>query len=111
MQIKNDGLNRRDGANLAADRANDADRLTNQGAAGPKASQAPPAPDHLELSPAVQVLRTALDEAAAKPEIREALVQRMRALDAAGELGRDTGKLADAIIDSWLSGTGEGGDA
>jgi anti-sigma28 factor (negative regulator of flagellin synthesis) len=105
MRIRNDG------PNLPTERSGEAELAIDQGTSSPRASHTPPATDQLELSPNVQVLRTALDEAAGTPEIREDLVRRMQALNDRGELGRDAGKLADAIIDNWLGASREGEDA
>jgi anti-sigma28 factor (negative regulator of flagellin synthesis) len=41
------------------------------------------------------------------PEIRTDLVERMRALLAAGELGNDAGLLADSLIDNMLDKTSD----
>ena len=41
------------------------------------------------------------------PEIRTDLVERMRVLLAAGELGNDTGLLADSLIDNMLDKTSD----
>ena len=74
--------------------------------------EAPPAPrpsaqahgtDQLTLSADVQAMQTAFERALAAPEIRTDVVTRMQALADAGELGRDAGRLADAIIDHWLT--------
>ena len=40
------------------------------------------------------------------PAIRTELVERMRALLAAGELGNDAGQLADSLIDSIATSPG-----
>lgn len=104
MRITNDG------PNLPADRTGEADRAANQGAGAARAPQAPVATDQIELSPEAQLLKTALDQVKGQPEIRQDLVRRMQALNDRGELGRDTGKLADAIIDSWLGVPREGED-
>ena len=104
MRIRNDGLN------LPADRSGEADRVANQGASGARATQTPATTDQIELSPEAQLLRTALDQVAGQPEIRQDLVRRMQALNDRGELGKDAGKLADAIIDSWLGVPREGED-
>lgn len=104
MKIRNDGLN------LPADRSGEADRVANQGPGAARAPQAPAATDQIELSPEAQVLKTALDQVKGEPDIRQDLVRRMQALNDRGELGRDAGKLADAIIDSWLGVPREGED-
>jgi flagellar biosynthesis anti-sigma factor FlgM len=73
----------------------------------PTASSRPsgPAPgtDQLTLSADVQAVKTAFEGALAAPEIRTDVVARMKALDDAGELGRDATRLADAMIDHWLT--------
>lgn len=59
--------------------------------------------DQVLLSPDVQLVRTAMDTAAHTPDVRGDAVDRMRALLANGGVGTDAGRLADAIIDSWLN--------
>ena len=59
--------------------------------------------DTVRISDDVQFVRTALERANAQPEIRPEVVQRMRELIARGELGADAEKLADALIDRWLT--------
>jgi hypothetical protein len=66
------------------------------------ATQAP-GTDQLTLSAEVQIMQMAFERALAAPEIRTDVVTRMQALDQAGELGRDAGRLADAMIDHWLT--------
>lgn len=67
--------------------------------AGPAASTSA---DQLTLSPTVQLLKTATDAAAVAPDVRQDVVERMRALLERGEVGADAGRLADAIIDDVL---------
>jgi flagellar biosynthesis anti-sigma factor FlgM len=105
MKIRNDA------PQLPTDRTADADRVTPSGATNARATQGAAATDQLALSPEAQLLKATLDRAAGEPEIRQDLVRRMRELDARGELGRDAGKLADAILDNWLGGPREGDDA
>src|SRR5262245_31974667 len=62
-----------------------------------------PGTDQLTLSADVQTMQTAFERALAKPEVREDVVARMRALADADELGRDADRLADAMIDHWLT--------
>lgn len=59
--------------------------------------------DTVSLSSDVEFVRKALEQAQAQPEIRTEVVQRMRELMERGELGADAGKLADAMIDRWLT--------
>ena len=103
MRIKNDGLN------LPTDRAGEVEGTKTQGPSGVRPGAASKT-DQVELSPEAQVLRAALEQAAAQPEIRQDLVKRMQALNERGELGKDAGKLADAIIDNWLGVPREGED-
>jgi anti-sigma28 factor (negative regulator of flagellin synthesis) len=55
------------------------------------------------LSADAETLRAALDQAAAQPDIRQDVVQRMKEMLDRGEVGNDPHKLADALIDGWLS--------
>ena len=59
--------------------------------------------DRFTLSSDAQVVQSAITQAANHPEIREELVTRMRDLLDHGELGQDASRLADAIIDRWLT--------
>lgn len=104
MKIKNDGLN------LPVDRSGEVDRAGSPAAGGARTKPTPAATDHIELSAEAHVLRAALEQAAAQPEIRQDLVKRMQALNERGELGKDAGRLADAIIDNWLGVPREGED-
>jgi flagellar biosynthesis anti-sigma factor FlgM len=58
--------------------------------------------DRVELSGDASMLAAAVRAANDAPPIRTELVERMRAKLNAGELGADSGKLADAIIDDFL---------
>jgi flagellar biosynthesis anti-sigma factor FlgM len=71
--------------------------------ASSRASGAAPGSDQLTLSADVQTVQNAFERALAAPEIRADVVARMKALDDAGELGRDATRLADAMIDHWLT--------
>ena len=62
-----------------------------------------PSGDTVRISDDVQFVRSALERANAQPEIRPEVVQRMRELIERGELGADAEKLADALIDRWLT--------
>lgn len=55
--------------------------------------------DRVNLSSDATLAGAAVKAANAAPEIRTALVDRMRKALAAGELGADAGKLADRLID------------
>ena len=58
--------------------------------------------DRVEVSADAKVLADALDAAQKAPAIRTELVQRMREKLNAGELGTDSAKLADRLIDDLL---------
>jgi flagellar biosynthesis anti-sigma factor FlgM len=60
------------------------------------------AADQVRLSNAGQLAATAAAAANAAPDVRPEAVARGRALLERGELGKDAGKLADALIDSLL---------
>jgi flagellar biosynthesis anti-sigma factor FlgM len=78
-----------------------ADGVASRGAreAGTPASEGT---DQVRLSNDVQFVQAATAAAVQAPEIRPDLVDRMRALLNAGEIGNDPGRLADALIDSWV---------
>lgn len=58
--------------------------------------------DQVRLSNDVQFVQAATAAARQAPEIRQDVVDRMRALLKAGQVGNDPGRLADALIDSWI---------
>ena len=61
--------------------------------------------DALELSAEARLLQAAADQTLGLPPIRKDVVDRMRALLDAGQIGNDPAKLADAMIDDWLNET------
>ncbi len=61
-----------------------------------------PSTDEVRLSPEIQLVQEAAQAAAAMPEIRQDVVEKMRAELEAGRIGNDPHKLADALIDSWV---------
>src|SRR5262245_47709400 len=69
----------------------------------PSGSGSGTAGDQLTLSSGVRMLQQAYEQAVAQPEVRTELVARMRELDAEGQLGQDADRLADAMIDHWLT--------
>ncbi|HUK35212.1 MAG TPA: flagellar biosynthesis anti-sigma factor FlgM [Vicinamibacterales bacterium] len=58
--------------------------------------------DHVSLSSDVDVVRAATAAAHGSPEIRQDVVDRMRAVLKSGQVGSDPDRLADAIINSWI---------
>jgi flagellar biosynthesis anti-sigma factor FlgM len=58
--------------------------------------------DRVELSPDAALAGSAIKAAADSPEIRPDVVERMRKALAAGELGSDTQKLAESLIDRMI---------
>ncbi len=58
--------------------------------------------DQVRLSHDVQAVQAAASAAQQAPEIRQDVVDRMRALLDAGQVGSDLGKLADALLDHWI---------
>lgn len=90
--------------------APDAGSLTRVDATSPRATRGPstePAgrTDSVDVSAATalqRVVTQAVEAALTGPETRPDAVERGRALVESGELGRDAGALADAIIDSLL---------
>jgi flagellar biosynthesis anti-sigma factor FlgM len=68
-----------------------------------KARAAQVGPDAVALSPGARLLQAAFTEAAEPLAVRQDVVERMRTLLADGQVGQDTGALADSIIDDWLN--------
>jgi len=60
--------------------------------------------DRVEVSADAQVLASALNAAEKTPAIRTDVVERARQKLNAGEIGQDSGKLADRLIDDLLNG-------
>lgn len=58
--------------------------------------------DKVEVSADAKLLTAALKATNSSPEIRTDVVERMRQKLAAGELGSDSGRLADRLIDDLL---------
>ena len=58
--------------------------------------------DQLTLSPEAQLLKAAADAAAGDPAVRTALVEKMRALLAEGQIGTDADALAESLLDDVL---------
>jgi flagellar biosynthesis anti-sigma factor FlgM len=59
--------------------------------------------DRVEVSSDAQLLASALKAVDQAPAIRTDLVERLRQKFEAGELGQDSGKLADRLIDDLLN--------
>lgn len=74
------------------------DRTVRRGVVPPS----PAATDRVEVSADAQLLNAALDAAQRTPAIRADLVERVRQKLEAGEIGRDSAKLADRLIDHLL---------
>jgi flagellar biosynthesis anti-sigma factor FlgM len=58
--------------------------------------------DRVEVSADAQLLSTALDAAQKAPEVRTELVEKMKQKLNNGEIGNDSGRLADRMIDDLL---------
>lgn len=58
--------------------------------------------DRVEVSADARLMTDALKAASGAPAVRQDVVERMRKLLEAGELGQDSGRLADSIIDDLL---------
>ena len=65
---------------------------------------APATTDAVTLSDDAKLMRTAMHAAGQTPDIRQDVVERMRAALDKGDIGNDPGVLADALINNW---TGE----
>lgn len=59
--------------------------------------------DKLELSSDAKLMAAALTAASAAPSVRTDVVEAMKQKLAAGEVGNDSGRLADRLIDDLLS--------
>ena len=59
--------------------------------------------DRVEVSKDAKLMTSALKAANDSATVRHDVVERMRRLLDSGELGRDSGKLADALIDHMLT--------
>jgi flagellar biosynthesis anti-sigma factor FlgM len=59
--------------------------------------------DRVDVSPDAKLMTSALDAAQKTPAIRTELVEALRQKLNAGELGKDSGKLADRLIDDLLN--------
>ena len=97
MKIENNGVN------IPAHRSGETHRTEESPASAGTPRGIAAGSDRLDLSSEAQFIRSAIDLATAQPEIRQSLVDRMRELDSRGELGKDAQRLADAMIDHWLT--------
>jgi flagellar biosynthesis anti-sigma factor FlgM len=79
---------------------------TSTAAAAARAGRATTAPaaDQVQVSSGAQLAGAAVKAATGAPDIREAEVERARALLESGQLGADAEQLADALIDRALDG-------
>lgn len=59
--------------------------------------------DRVEVSPDAKLMTAALDAVKKTPAIRTELVERLREKLNSGELGKDSAKLADRLIDDLLN--------
>ncbi len=82
---------------LGSTERTEAEKRTGQGTAA-KGSQG----DSIQLSSDAQLLHSALKAAADTPETRADKVEDVRRKLAAGEIGKDFGRLADRLIDDLL---------
>jgi len=64
---------------------------------------APTTTDAVTLSDDATLMRTAMRAAGRTPDIRQDLVERMRAALDKGDIGKDPGVLAEALINSWTN--------
>jgi flagellar biosynthesis anti-sigma factor FlgM len=89
-------------ANLESVAAQRADRLTYGRSQQASGSAGTDGTDQVKVSDSAALAETARQAAVGAPEIRQDLVQRMRAKLEAGEVGKDAESLADSMIDSML---------
>ena len=59
--------------------------------------------DTVQVSPDATLANDAVTAANDTPDVRADLVEKMRALLASGELGKDAGAIADSLIDSMTA--------
>jgi flagellar biosynthesis anti-sigma factor FlgM len=59
--------------------------------------------DRVEVSKDAQLMTSAVKAAQDAPAVRHDVVERMRKALEAGEIGQDSGRLADRLIDSMLN--------
>ncbi len=59
--------------------------------------------DRVDVSPDAQLMTSAIDATNKAPAIRTELVERLRQKLNAGEVGKDSAKLADRLIDDLLN--------
>jgi flagellar biosynthesis anti-sigma factor FlgM len=85
--------------------------LPDAAAAPAQAPRTTAADDHVHLSSDLQIVRNATTAVQASPEIRQDVVQRMRARLEAGQVGADPEHLADAMIDAWMETPSPEGNA
>ena len=97
MKIDGDIFGIQSGATDRSERASDSPQ------AGKPVTSSPGRGDQLQLSADVQLARAAVEAAQGLPAARPELVERMRALVAQRQVGADALRLADAIIDRWLT--------
>ena len=101
MSIKIDGnrpMTETDATDAARRTANEK-RVQKSGVDRPLAGSG----DRVEVSEDAQLLTTALSAAQKAPAIRTDLVERLKEKLNAGEIGNDSGKLADRLIDDILN--------
>ena len=97
MKVENGGLG------IPPERASDVERSADQGKGEPRPHEVRADDDQVEVSSGAKALHNLVNESHGGLEIRQAVVARMRELLERGELGQDSGRLADAIIDRWLT--------
>lgn len=71
--------------------------------ASPVSTPAAAKGDQVRLSGEAQLLQAAMQVAKQTPDIRQDVVERMRAALDRGEVGNDPGRVADALIDHWTT--------
>lgn len=96
MKISNDGTGALNNATESVART----KTGEQG--GADKARAAGSRDALTLSPEAQLLKTLAAQSSEPPAIRQEVVDRMKALLDAGQIGHDAGALADAIIDDLI---------
>jgi flagellar biosynthesis anti-sigma factor FlgM len=85
-----------------ADAAQKVETKTAERTSADRAAKSDQKTDRVEVSSDARLMTSALKAANEAPAVRQDVVERMRKLLESGELGKDSAKLADKLIDDLL---------